>query len=144
MGSTHAASEELSSISTIQLPEVLPEKTPKEAPTAAPGSIPVNLLSNLLTAEFAGQRQRYGIAVEHYLNAARQTDAEEVTSRAARVARFAGNTDSTREAAERWLSSSPGNTEAHQLLVHAALGNNNYEEAIHHTLEIKRITGQTH
>lgn len=136
-------SDPLAHLQDVQLPTVTPEHTVKEAPSALPGSIPVTLLDDLLTAEFAGQRQHYQVAVEHYLSAARQTESEEVTSRAARVARFAGNSASTREAATLWLTSSPDNIEAHQLLIHAALTDKQYEEAIRHTLEIKRITGQS-
>lgn len=133
----------LAHLQDVQLPHVAPQQTSKAAPDALPGSIPVTLLDDLLTAEFAGQRQHFQIAVEHYLSAARQTEAEEITARAARVARFAGNSASTREAANLWLSTSPDNIEAHQLLIHAALSDNTFQEAIQHTLDIKRITGQS-
>ena len=132
----------IDSVSVI-LPDVEPEKVTREPPPPAPGAIPSPILTDLLTAEFAGQRQRYDIAVKHYLNAARQSDADEITSRAARVARFAGNTQSTREAAELWLKTNPDEPEAHQLMAQSALANGQFDTAVHHMMEIRRLTGRS-
>ncbi len=122
---------------------IQPDITPSQAPPPLPGSIPSTLLEDLLTAEFAGQRQQYQLAVEHYLQAARKTNAVEVTSRAAQVAVFTGNTPATQEAAQLWLKASPDNPEAHQLLAQSALSQNDFDSALHHIAEIRRITGRS-
>lgn len=141
--SSQQPTNDTEAMDSVQVPVVEPEQVNRAAPPPAPGSIPTPLLKDLLTAEFAGQRQIYDIAVEHYLSAARQSNTEQITARAARVARFAGNNQSTQEAAKLWLKTSPNEPEAHQLIAQSALAAGQFDTAVYHMDEIRRLTGRS-
>jgi tetratricopeptide (TPR) repeat protein len=69
----------------------------------------------LLTAELAGQRSQYGIALENYLKATKLTKDPRVAERATQIALYLKDIDKAREAASLWQERDPGNAEAIRL-----------------------------
>ncbi|MEE8320312.1 MAG: tetratricopeptide repeat protein [Gammaproteobacteria bacterium] len=93
------------------------------------------ILFKLLLAEVAGQRGRFDIAVENYLDLAHSTRDPKVVERATRIAVFARNNEAAQEAAILWVELDPQNPDAHQILAVMALRGGKTEEALEH-LEI--------
>ncbi len=75
------------------------------------------LMFQMLVAEMAGRRGRVDLAMEGYLNASRAIDDPRLAERAARLAVYAKDWESAREAGQRWTSLEPDNLSAHRLLV---------------------------
>ena len=91
-----------------------------------------DVLYKLLLAEIAGQRGQLDIAVENYMDLARQTRDPEVIGRATRIAVYARDDQSAREAAQLWLEIDPNNPDAHQVLAVMAVRDGNIDEALAH------------
>jgi len=89
------------------------------APSRGARGFTAEVLYQLLVAEFAGRRNRLDLAVENYLQAARDTGDAGVAERAVRIAVFARDLERGLEAAELWARLAPENMEAKR--VHAAL-----------------------
>lgn len=104
---------------------------PKEAKT----SIDPNVLFMLLTAELAGQRGQYGIALDGYLEAAKRVKDPRFAERAVVIAMYMKNAKKANEALGLWLRQAPQNTNARKLAVLMALSTGNQEAAVSH-LEI--------
>jgi tetratricopeptide (TPR) repeat protein len=75
----------------------------------------------LLTAELAGQRGQYGLALDGYLRAAAVTNDLEVVKRAASIAVFLQDEKRLAEAVDYWLVIDADDLEARQLKVVAAI-----------------------
>ena len=90
------------------------------------------ILYKLLLAEIAGQRGQLDIAVENYMELARRTRDPEVVGRATRIAVYARDDQSAREAAKLWLEIDPNNPDARQVLAVMAVRDGNIEEALDH------------
>src|SRR5690554_985006 len=72
-----------------------------QAPSQAQASnapIPTETLYALLTAEIAGQRQRYDVALVHYLRQAEATQNPQIAERAARIAQYVGRPEAMQQA----------------------------------------------
>lgn len=67
----------------------------------------------LLVAEFAGDRERFDVMLNNYVQQAKATQDLEVTARAARVARFLNVHDASLAMALQWAELEPGSLEAH-------------------------------
>ncbi len=78
-----------------------------------------DVLYKLLVAEFAGRRGQLGIALDHYLEAVRDTQSPEIAERAVRMAVFGRDQNRGIEAAKLWTEVAPDSAEARQ--VHAVL-----------------------
>ena len=73
-------------------------------------------LYHLLVAEFAGQRSRTDIAVEHYVEITKQLRDIEIAKRATRIAVFSRNNEAALETSKIWVEQAPDDTEARQIL----------------------------
>ncbi len=87
--------------------------------TAATRNFSTAVLYKLLTAEIARKRNRLDLAVSLYLEAAKESQDPSVAERAARIAVFARDQQSSLAAAILWIRLAPHNLAARQ--VHAAL-----------------------
>ncbi|MEM6639431.1 MAG: tetratricopeptide repeat protein [Pseudomonadota bacterium] len=76
---------------------------------------------HLLRAELALQKNRYDVAVDEYVAAARYSDDDDVAERATEVAFDAGRDDAARVAVKRWRALDPGSTQALQYQLRLAL-----------------------
>lgn len=84
-------------------------------------SIDPDVLFMLLTAELAGQRGQYEIALEGYMEAAKRVHDPKISERAAMIAMYMKNGNKTDEAVSMWLKRDPGNLDARKIAVYSAL-----------------------
>ena len=85
-----------------------------EAPTS-PSVLETDPLYRAMSAEFAGQRDELGFAVQQYAALAEGTRDPAIAERATRVAMFAEDDTAALKAAERWVSLAPTDLEARQI-----------------------------
>jgi len=104
---------------------------PKQTKT----SIDPNVLFMLLTAELAGQRGQYGIALDGYLEAAKRVNDPRFAERAVVIAMYMKNAKKANEALGLWLRQAPQNISARKLAVLMALSTGDQVAAESH-LEI--------
>ncbi len=83
----------------------------KEAET----KIDPEVLYLLMTAEIAGQRGQYNVALEGYLQAARKVKDSQIAERAAKIALYLKDTEKTKEAVSLWLEQDPDNLVARKI-----------------------------
>ncbi|MDD5266746.1 MAG: tetratricopeptide repeat protein [Methylococcales bacterium] len=88
-------------------------------------SIDPDVLFTLLTAEIAGQRGQYNIALEGYLEAAKRTHDPRFAERATMIAMYMKNTNKTNEAVNLWLRQDPKNLTARKIAALLALRSGN-------------------
>ncbi len=84
-------------------------------------SIEPDVLYILLTAELAGQRGQYDIALEGYLLAAKKTKDPRFSERAVMIAMYVKNNSKTNEALSLWLTQDPKNLSARKIATLMAL-----------------------
>ncbi|MCK5355045.1 MAG: tetratricopeptide repeat protein [Methyloprofundus sp.] len=75
----------------------------------------------LMTAEIAGQREQYGLALDGYLRAARQVKDPEIIQRAAKIALYVHDDERLKELLDLWLEAEPGSLDARYLMAVVAL-----------------------
>jgi tetratricopeptide (TPR) repeat protein len=81
----------------------------------AQSNLTPDLLYRMLTAEIAGQRGQIHTAVKEYLAAARESRDPVIAERATRIAVYARDDASAREAAALWAQLQPHNMDANQV-----------------------------
>lgn len=86
----------------------------------------------LMTAEIAGQRNQYGIALEGYLQAAKQVDDVRVVEKATKIGLYLKDTKKTDEAVSLWLKKDSGNLTARKIAVLSALKGDDKGVAVDH------------
>ena len=97
-------------------------ETKGEARQKAPKtSIDPDVLFTLLTAELAGQRGQYDIALEGYMEAAKRVHDPRFAERAAMIAMYMKNSNKTNEAVALWLHQDPKNQTARKIAALLAL-----------------------
>lgn len=118
--------------------------TPDTPPAATPPAIkpiPAATLYSLLVAEMAGQRQRFDIALYHYMEQARSTRDPAIAERAARIAQFVGSPPHASEAVDIWLQAEPHNPAPHQAAAQLLMEQGQHQQALQHLQELQRLTG---
>jgi len=78
-------------------------------------SIDPDVLFTLMTAELAGQRGQYDIALEGYMEAAKRVHDPRFAERAAMIAMYMKNSNKTNEAVALWLRQDPKNQTARKI-----------------------------
>ncbi|MDF1763971.1 MAG: tetratricopeptide repeat protein [Oleibacter sp.] len=91
---------------------------------------PKDTLTSLLTAEFAGQRHQFDVALKGYLREAEQTGDAQVAERALRIAQYTGKAEAAQQASQLWLASEPDNPGAIQAAAQVALGQKEYQKSL--------------
>jgi tetratricopeptide (TPR) repeat protein len=89
-----------------------------------------DVLYMLVTAEIAGQREQYDVALEGYLEAARRVNNSRVAERAAKIALFLKDTAKTQEAVSLWLKEEPDNLVARKIAILSALRQGKMPESV--------------
>ncbi len=74
-----------------------------------------NLLYLLLSAEIAGQREQYAVALDSYLKAAKISADAKVAERATQIALYAKNLEKAREAVALWIEREPNSASARKI-----------------------------
>lgn len=111
---------------TVKL-AVAPETQGKQAPV---GSIPIDLLYLLLSAEIAGQKGAFDIAVDRYLKAAKSTGEPKVAERATQIALFTKDKEKAAEAVSLWLERDSESLPARKISALLNVTQGNFEKAI--------------
>lgn len=95
-------------------------------------SIDPEILFTLLTAELAGQRGQYDIALDGYIEVAKRTQDAKFSERAVMIAMYVKNSNKTKEALGLWLRQDPKNLSARKIAALLALRSGNKLEATEH------------
>ena len=120
-----------------------PETASQPEPTVY-GQFRQDTLFDLLTAEIAGQRNRFDIALDNYLKQARSTRDPGVTERAVRVAEFLGNEQAANEMTQLWVEIAPQDPEAlRSAAIHLARAGR-HEQAMDMMQRALDLHGETH
>ena len=93
-------------------------------------SIDPDVLFMLLTAELAGQRGQYDIALEGYMEAAKRVKDPKIAERAAMIAMYVKDSGKTNEAVSLWLKKEPGNLDARKIAAFSALKSGDKDAAV--------------
>jgi len=86
----------------------------------------------LMTAEIAGQRNLYGVALDGYLQAAKRVDDVRIAERAAKIGLFLKDSSKTGEAVSLWLKQDGKNLSARRIAVLSAIRNRDKSQAVEH------------
>jgi len=95
-------------------------------------SIDPDVLFMLLTAELAGQRGQYDIALEGYMEAAKRVHDPRFAERAAMIAMYIKDSNKTNEAVALWVRQDPKNQAARKIAALSALRAGNKKAATEH------------
>ncbi len=89
-----------------------------------------DVLFMLMTAEIAGQRGQYDVAMEGYLEAAKRTHDPRLTERAAIIAMYMKDSNKTGEAVSLWIKQDPDNLSARKIAALSALKSKDKAKAL--------------
>ena len=117
--------ESVSPVKVTQAKEKKPQDQDKSA-------IDPNVLYLLLTAELAGQRGQYDVALEGYMEAARLAKDPRFAERAAKIAMYMKDSSKTGDAVSLWLKQDPNNITARKIAALSALRAGDKAAAIEH------------
>ena len=95
-------------------------------------SIDPDVLFMLLTAELAGQRGQYDIALEGYMEASKRVHDPRFAERAAMIAIYMKDSNKTNEALALWLRQDPKSQAARKIAALTALRAGNKKAAVEH------------
>jgi hypothetical protein len=96
----------------------------------------------LLVAEVAGDRQRFDVMLNNYVEQANVTLDPGVIERAAHLARYLNDRDATMAMAELWLKSAPASPEAHYVMLSELINANRLVDAVAYA-EFLQTHGET-
>lgn len=102
-------------------------------------AIDPDVLFMLLTAEIAGQRGQYDVALEGYMEAAKRVDDPRFAERAAMIAMYMKDGGKTNEAVSLWLKQDSENITARKIAAISALKANNIALATDHLNTLLRV-----
>ncbi len=102
-------------------------------------AIDPDVLFMLLTAEIAGQRGQYDVALEGYMEAAKRVDDPRFAERAAMIAMYMKDGGKTNEAVSLWLKQDSKNLTARKIAAITALRANKSDLAADHLSAILKL-----
>ncbi len=116
-----------------QVQEVSVDKVVRKQPEVdMETAIDPDVLYYLMTAEVAGQRGQYDVALEGYMRAAREVDDPRIAERAAKIALYLKDSEKTEEAVELWLDQDSDSLVARKIAVMSAIQNEDKVTAVEH------------
>lgn len=125
---------------------------PVEDPSAAPqkqepkvyGSFSQETLLSLLTAELAGQRNRFDIALGNYVQQAHATQDAGVAERGFRIAEYLGADQAALDTALLWAANAPDNLDAQRAAAVQLARAGRYDESMSYMEKVLHGQGNTH
>jgi len=117
--------ESVAPVKALEVKEKVKQKVQKS-------SIDPEILYTLLTAELAGQRGQYDIALDGYMEVAKRTQDPKFSERAVMIAMYVKNSNKTKEALNLWLRQDPKSLSARKIAALLALRTGNKSEATEH------------
>ncbi len=127
-GSPEKVNKPDKSTASVKVTETKDKNRQKEVKT----DIDPDVLFMLLTAEIAGQREQYDVALEGYMEAAKRVKDPRFAERAAVIAMYMKDSPKTQEAVSLWLKDDAKNLTARKIATLAALRANDKPQAIEH------------
>ena len=98
----------------------------------------------LLSAELAGQRNRYDLALSNYVEQANATQDAGVAERAFRIAEYLGAEQAALETAQIWAKNAPDNLDAQRATAIQLARAGQYERAMQVMEKVLQAQGDTH
>jgi tetratricopeptide (TPR) repeat protein len=127
-GSSDKPSEPVKHAVTAKVADMKEKDRQKEAATA----IDPDVMFMILTAEIAGQRERYDVALEGYMEAAKRVNDPRFAERAAVIAMYMKDSPKTQEAVSLWLKHDAKNLTARKIAALSALRADDKATAVEH------------
>lgn len=115
---------------TIAKPAGLSKPLSKNQKPIDKDSLDPDVLFMLLTAELAGQRGQYELALEGYMEAAKRSRDPRLAERAAMIAMYIKDPNKANEAVSMWLKSDPNSISARKLTAVSVLRSGNKQAAV--------------
>ncbi len=122
-----------------EAPQPLTGERLKELSLTGP-DVKADILYLLLSAELAGQKGRYPLALQYYLQVADKVPDAWVAERAARIALYLQDYDKADQAVKLWLERAPDSPAAHLAALQLALQRNRIEAAVSHFARLLQLT----
>jgi hypothetical protein len=126
-----ASSPKVGTDAAVLSPKVIEQKGKGHA-DAGKTSIDPDVMFMLLTAEIAGQRGQYDVALEGYMEAAKRVNDPRFAERAAMIAMYAKNAGKTDEAVSLWLQQDPTNLSPRKIAALSAVKNGDKHAVVEH------------
>ncbi len=123
------------------------QKDPTPAPEAKPtvyGSFTQEAMFSLLSAELAGQRNRFDIALDNYVTQAVNTQDPAVSERAFRIAEYLGADQAALDTALIWARNDPDNLESQRAAAIQLARAGRYDDSMLYMERVLQGQGDTH
>ncbi len=121
------------------------DSTPKPAEKPVVyGSFTEDTVFSLLTAELAGQRNRFDIALDNYVDQARKTQDPGISERAFRIAEYVGADQASLDTALVWAKNAPADLDAQRAAAIQLARNGRYDESMVYMEKVLQGQGDTH
>lgn len=117
---------------------------PQAATPAAAGSFSRETLYALLVAELAGQRNRFDIAMDNYVQQAKVTQDPGVAERGFRISEYLGADQAALDTALIWARNAPGSLDAQRAAAVQLARSGRYEESLEYMEKVLQGQGDTH
>ncbi|WP_095146717.1 MULTISPECIES: tetratricopeptide repeat protein [unclassified Pseudomonas] len=123
---------------------------PVEGSTPAPekpkvyGSFSEETIFSLLSAELAGQRNRYDIALDNYVTQAINTQDPGISERAFRIAEYLGADQAALDSALIWAKNAPNDLEAQRAAAIQLARSGRYDDSMVYMEKVLQGKGDTH
>ncbi|MBV7582131.1 tetratricopeptide repeat protein [Pseudomonas sp. PDM33] len=108
------------------------------------GSFSEDTLFSLLTAELAGQRNRFDIALANYVEQAKETRDPGVAERAFRIAEYLGADQEALDTSLIWAKAAPDNLDAQRAAAIQLARTGQYDESMVYMEKVLNGQGDTH
>lgn len=108
------------------------------------GSFSADTLYALLTAELAGQRNRFDIALNNYVEQAKATQDAGVAERGFRIAEYLGSDQAALETSLIWAKNAPENIDAQRAAAIQLARAGRYDDSMEYMERVLRGQGDTH
>ncbi len=118
--------------------------TPAPAKPQVYGSFSQETLFALLTAELAGQRNRFDIALGNYVQQANATQDASVAERGFRIAEYLGADQAALDTALIWAKNAPSNLDAQRAAAIQLARAGRYDESMTYMEKVLQGQGDTH
>jgi len=131
----------------VSSPSETVQKDTPPAPEAKPqvyGSFTQDTLVSLLSAELAGQRNRFDIALDNYVTQAIKTQDPGVSERAYRIAEYLGADQPALDTALIWAKNDRTNLEAQRAAAIQLARSGRYDESMVYMEKVLQGQGDTH
>ncbi|MHC6227360.1 tetratricopeptide repeat protein [Pseudomonas sp. X10] len=127
-----------------QSPDAEPPVTTEPAEPVVYGSFSQDTLYSLLVAELAGQRNRFDLALENYVNQAEKTQDAGISERAYRIAEYLGADQPALDTALIWARNAPQNLDAQRAAAIQLARVGRYDDSMTYMEKVLQGQGDTH